>query len=33
MSDRGSPLGFILFAACASGLLWVYALLAHVPLR
>jgi hypothetical protein len=33
MNERGCPLGFILFAACASGILWVYALVTHVPLR
>jgi hypothetical protein len=33
MTDRACPMGFIVFTAFASGLLWVYALLAHLPVR
>jgi hypothetical protein len=33
MPDRFCPLGFIVFAVFASGLVWVYALTANMPLR
>jgi hypothetical protein len=33
MTDRFCPLGFILFATFASALVWVCALVKHVPIR
>jgi hypothetical protein len=33
MTDRACPLGFVVFATFASVLLWVYALVAHLPVR
>jgi hypothetical protein len=33
MTDRACPLGFVVFATFASVLLWVYALVTHLPLR
>jgi hypothetical protein len=33
MPDRVCPLGFIVVAAFASGLVWLYTLMASVPLR
>ena len=33
MTDRFCPLGFIMFAAFASVLIWVFTLLRHLPIR
>jgi hypothetical protein len=33
MTDRASPMGFILFTIFTSVLLWVYALIQHLPIR
>jgi hypothetical protein len=33
MFDRACPLGFIVFATFTSALVWLYALVHHVPLR
>lgn len=33
MTDRCCPLGFILFATCASVLVWVVALVQQLPIR
>jgi hypothetical protein len=33
MTDRACPLGFVVTAAFASGLVWLCALLSQLPLR
>ena len=33
MTDRVCPLPFLVTAAFATGLIWVYALMVHLPLR
>jgi hypothetical protein len=33
MSDRILPIGFVVVAAFASGLVWLMAMMQHVPVR
>jgi hypothetical protein len=33
MTDRAFPMAFILFASCASALVWVLAVLERLPIR
>lgn len=33
MTDRACPLAFVVVTAFASSLIWVYALMVHLPLR
>jgi hypothetical protein len=33
MTDRACPMAFILFASFASGLVWVFAIMQHLPIR
>ena len=33
MTDRACPMGFILFAAFSSVLIWVFALMQQMPIR
>jgi hypothetical protein len=33
MTDRACPMAFILFAAFSSVLVWVFALMQHLPVR
>jgi hypothetical protein len=33
MVDRAFPMGFVVVAAFASGLIWLYAVMSTVPLR
>ncbi len=33
MTDRDSPLGYIVFAACSTLFAWLYAIMSHLPAR
>ncbi len=33
MTDRALPMAFLFFASCTSVLVWVIALLEHLPIR
>jgi hypothetical protein len=33
MTDRACPLAFIVFASFVSALVWVFALMQHLPIR
>jgi hypothetical protein len=33
MTDRASPMGYVVFAACCSLFVWLYAIMSHLPVR
>jgi hypothetical protein len=33
MTDRASPMGYIVVAACSTLFVWLYAIMSHVPVR